>query len=154
MFWVWAGLDAVYAPSHWPLHLTAMSVGKATAMSGVLHTLPTTTLIGHTCMCLALPQHHDSYVRHVDFAHGQVVYVHSAIVTWNVCMQSMAVQMQRVHAELKATVWGTWRRHLTEPTAPVPAPSVTRLLEMWDYEASLTIQVTVLTYRGGDHDKW
>ena len=64
----------------------------------------------------------------------------------------MAVQMQRVHAELKASVWGTWRQHLTEPTAPVPAPSVTRLLEMWDYEASLTIQVAVLTYRGGYHD--
>lgn len=57
----------------------------------------------------------------------------------------MAVQMQRVHAELKASVWGAWMRHLTEPAAPVPAPSVTRLLEMWDYEASLTIQVTVLT---------
>ena len=59
-----------------------------------------------------------------------------------VCVQSMAVQMQRVQAELKASVWGAWRRHMTEPTACVPAPSVTRLLEMWDYEASLTIQVT------------
>lgn len=67
----------------------------------------------------------------------------------------MAVQMQRVHAELKASVWGTWRQHLTEPTAPVPAPSVTRLLEMWDYEAGLTIQVTMLalSIRGVDHDK-
>lgn len=57
-------------------------------------------------------------------------------------VQSMAVQMQRVHAELKAGVWGAWGQHLTEPAAPVPAPSVTRLLEMWDYEASLLMQVT------------
>lgn len=60
-------------------------------------------------------------------------------------LQSMAVQMQRVQAELRASVWGAWRRHLTEPTAAVPATSVSRLLEMWDYEASLTIQVTVLS---------
>ena len=71
------------------------------------------------------------------------------MLTCSVCVgvgvQSMAVQMQRVHAELKASVWGAWRQHLTEPTAPVPAPIVTRLLEMWDYEASLTIQVIALT---------
>lgn len=70
------------------------------------------------------------------------------MLTCSVCVcvraQSMAVQMQKVHAELRASVWGAWRRLLTEPTAPGPAPSVTCLLEMWDYEASLTIQVTAL----------
>ena len=58
----------------------------------------------------------------------------------------MAVQMQRVHAQLKGSVWGAWGRHLTDPTAPVPAPSVTRLLEMWDYEGSLLMQVTSLLH--------
>lgn len=69
-----------------------------------------------------------------------------AVVTCRACvgLQSMAVQMLRVHAELKASVWGAWRRHSTEPTAPVSAPGVTRLLQVWDYEAGLTIQVTAL----------
>lgn len=56
----------------------------------------------------------------------------------------MAVQMQRVHAELKASVWGAWGRHLTDPAPAVPAPSVTRLLEMWDYEGSLLMQVSTV----------
>lgn len=56
-------------------------------------------------------------------------------------VQSMAVQMQRVHAELKGSMWGPWSQRLFEPPLSPQAATPTRLLQLWDYEASLTIQV-------------
>ena len=56
-------------------------------------------------------------------------------------LQSIAVQMQRVHAELKAQVWGPWGQHLSGPPPPPNTSNPTRLLQLWDYEASLSIQV-------------
>ncbi|DBA99529.1 TPA: hypothetical protein ACH3X3_012111 [Trebouxia sp. C0006] len=54
---------------------------------------------------------------------------------------SIAVQMQRVHAELKAQVLGPWGQHLSGPPPPPNTSDPTRLLQLWDYEASLSIQV-------------
>lgn len=54
----------------------------------------------------------------------------------------MAVQMQQVHAELKAQVWGPWSQHLSSSVPNPQTASPTRLLGLWDYEASLTIQVS------------
>ena len=49
--------------------------------------------------------------------------------------------MQRVHAELKAQVWGPWGQHLSGPPPPPNTSNPTRLLQLWDYEARLSIQV-------------
>ena len=53
----------------------------------------------------------------------------------------MAVQMQRLHAELKDRVWGCWRQQLAAPSPSPGAADPARLLQLWDYEASLTGQV-------------
>jgi len=58
-------------------------------------------------------------------------------------LQSLAVQMQRVHAELKGRMWGPWGHRCSGPVPPPTTADPTRLLQLWDYEGSLTIQVTV-----------
>ncbi|KAL3153975.1 hypothetical protein ABBQ32_013531 [Trebouxia sp. C0010 RCD-2024] len=81
------------------------------------------------------PQHALQALRHEE--------VLMALMLTNACLVhklSMAVQMQRVQAELKASVWGAWGRHLTDSAPALPAPSVPCLLEMWDYEGSLLMQ--------------
>ena len=63
------------------------------------------------------------------------------LFTFACALQSIAVQMQRVHAELKAQVWGPWGQHVSAPPPPPNTSNPTRLLQLWDYEASLSIQV-------------
>jgi len=68
------------------------------------------------------------------------------LLTFACALQSIAVQMQRVHAELKTQVWGPWGQHLSGPPPPPNTSNPTRLLQFWEYEASLSIQVRGYCY--------
>ena len=55
-------------------------------------------------------------------------------------MQGMAAQMLQVHQELQQRMCSPWDALF--PRKPVGG-SLSRLLQLWDYEASLTMQVTL-----------
>ena len=57
-------------------------------------------------------------------------------------MQGMAAQMLQVHQELQQRMCSPWDALF--PRKPVGG-SLSRLLQLWDYEASLTMQVASCT---------